>query len=645
MTAYAINEYDKLVLNAISHRDNYSIVIEDYMMGKIMGEKLYVSGKIRDADLNVIDYEPNNSKHQQQLKEASFCYRYDIINSSKEKIGTITIYILKRSMNKKLNHIIRDYIMNALLISLTLIVILFLLIRFFILKPLSNVIRTISKTDSDGLPIETISSKGSLEIFTLAKVMNKMIDSLRRSNITLKKQHNELIEHQYILDHQASHDQLTGLQNHYHFDDRLLQRIEKAKRNKTKIALLFIDLDSFKEINDSHGHKTGDEILKLVARSLNGVIRKEDILARLGGDKFTVIIEDLKQGQEALQLAYKILNILAEPIKLEDNIFYVGCSIGISFYPDNGDLPEDLLKYADAAMYKAKAEGRNNFQFYSSEMTKLALERVAMEANIRIALINEEFVVYYQPQINGETNQLIGMEALVRWQSPTMGFTSPAEFIPLAELTGLIVKLDRFVMKTAMTQVVQWYKVGLNPGRLAMNLAVKQLQQKDFIDFFQNLIKETGCNTQWLGLEVTEGQIMAKPEEAAKILNQISDMGVELVVDDFGTGYSSLSYLKKLPINKLKIDQSFIRGVPNDDADVAIVKSVIALAQGLNLKVLAEGVEIKAQKDFIVQQGCVEIQGYFYNKPMSAIDMEAYLKSLTKENSLANNKNQQTALQ
>jgi diguanylate cyclase (GGDEF)-like protein len=626
ITSYAINEYDKLIYNAISHRDNFAIVIEDYNMGKIMGKKFYVSGKIRDTDWNIIDYDPENRQHQQQLKHSFYSDRYDVTTVSGDKIGTISIYLSNRSINKELNKIIINTIHSTLLISLILIFSLFLIIRLFILKPLTNVIDTLSTTDADGLPLDIIPNDGSFEIFTLANVMNKMINSIKTSNITLKKQHHKLLSQQTSLNFQASHDQLTGLANRYRFDDRLQQSIEKSKRNNTKIALLFIDLDYFKEINDSYGHKTGDEILKLVAQRLNKTIRQEDTLARLGGDEFTVIIEDFIHAQDVSLLANKILTILAEPIKLKDNTFYVGCSIGISFYPDNGDVSEDLLKNADAAMFKAKEQGRNNYQFYNTEMTELALERIVMEANIRAALINQEFIVYYQPQTNGKTNQLIGMEALVRWQSPSMGLVSPAKFIPLAESTGLIVELDRFVMKSAMTQIAQWYKAGHNPGRLAMNLAVKQLQQKDFIDFFSNLIKETGCNTLWLELEVTEGQIMANPEEAIKVLNQISKLGINLAIDDFGTGYSSLSYLKKLPINKLKIDQSFVRDLPDDDEDTAITKAVIALAKNLNLGIIAEGVETKEQKDFLLKNGCHHIQGYLYSKPLNVNEMEIYLK-------------------
>ncbi len=437
----------------------------------------------------------------------------------------------------------------------------------------------------------------------------------------------QLREQKDILHYQAHHDSLTGLANRVLFNDRLERAIEKAKRAKSNLALLFIDLDHFKEINDSLGHTVGDEILKVVTSRLSKITRGEDTLARLGGDEFTIIIENLAQGEDATYLAQKIINVLAEVIIIEENELYVSSSIGISLYPTDGGSAANLLKYADSAMYKAKNSGRNNFQFYSAEMTELAFERVVMETALRTALQNEEFIVYYQPQVDAMTNSITGMEALVRWQHPTMGLISPARFIPLAENTGLIVEIDQYVMRTAMTQMTKWVNQGLLTGILYMNLAVKQLQQKDFIETLKNLMKETECKAKYLGLEVTEGQIMTNPEEAIVILNQVSAIGIELAIDDFGTGYSSLSYLKKLPIDKLKIDQSFVRDLPNDEEDAAITKAVIALAKSLNLKIIAEGVETKEQKEFLVQNGCMDIQGYYYSKPVPANEFEAILRN------------------
>ena len=420
------------------------------------------------------------------------------------------------------------------------------------------------------------------------------------------------------LRYQAEHDALTELPNRILLNSKLEQTIENAKHNNTKVLLLYINLDHFKGINESLGHETGDEILKIVTSRLKETIEEKGTVARVGGDEFGIVLEDVKLLQDASLVAEKILNTLTKVMNIDNNILYVSSSIGISIFPDDGGSSQNLIKYANSAMYKAKDEGRNNFQYYNSTMTEEAFQRVIMETNLRAALKNEEFVVYYQPQVNGVTNKIIGMEALVRWQHPSMGLISPAKFIPLAESTGLIVELDRLVMKQAMNQISQWYRDGINPGVLSMNLAVKQLQQTDFIEMFTNLMRETECKAQWIELEVTESQIMTNPDEAIKLLTQISDLGIELAVDDFGTGYSSLAYLKRLPIDKLKIDQAFVNDLPYDEEDSAITKAVIALAKSLNLKVIAEGVEKKEQKKFLVENGCENIQGYFYSKPIPA---------------------------
>jgi len=440
-----------------------------------------------------------------------------------------------------------------------------------------------------------------------------------------KKVETELQEKKDTLYYQAHHDALTGLANRVLFNDRLEHGLQKAKRYNNILALLFIDLDRFKEINDSLGHSVGDKVLQAVTKLLSASIRQKDTLARLGGDEFTVIMEDLVHGEDASQLAQKIINILSEPLIIEEHELYISSSIGISLYPNDGATSQNLLKFADAAMYKAKNEGRNNFQFYSTEMTEVAHQRVIMETYLRTALKKDEFLVYYQPQVDATDNSLVGMEALVRWQHPTQGLISPAEFIPIAESTGIIIEIDRFVMKTAMVQFAQWYKEGLNPGVLALNISVKQLLQKDFVAVLVGFLKETNCQAKWIEIEVTESQIMSNPERAVKILQQVNDLGVELAIDDFGTGYSSLAYLKKLPIDKLKIDKSFIEDIPHNKEDVAITKAVIDLSRNLNLKVIAEGVETQEQKEFLVQNGCHLVQGYFYSKPVSADKMLDYI--------------------
>ncbi len=440
-----------------------------------------------------------------------------------------------------------------------------------------------------------------------------------------KRAERKLLEQKDILDYQAHHDSLTELPNRVLFNDRLEQGLEKAKRKKIDLALLFIDLDHFKQINDSLGHSTGDKFLKMVTHRLKNNIRRSDTLARVGGDEFTIIMEDIRSIEDSSLLAQKILNILVEPFDIDGRVLYISGSIGISLYPRDGKNVDDLLKYADTAMYKAKDEGRNNFQFYSSDMTEFALKRVAMKTSLREAIKKEEFVVYFQSQVDASIEKLIGMEALVRWEHPSMGLLSPIEFIDLAVETGMIIEIDNLVMKMAMKQVSAWYKEGLEPGILALNLTMQQLESDNFIQRLQDNIQSSEFNPEWLELEITEGQVMKKPEEAIVKLNQINELGIKIAIDDFGTGYSSLSYLKRFPINKLKIDQSFIKDIPHNDEDVAIVKAIIALAQSLNLDILAEGVETTIQKEFLLANGCKNIQGYYYARPMPSDEMKKYI--------------------
>jgi diguanylate cyclase (GGDEF)-like protein/PAS domain S-box-containing protein len=433
-----------------------------------------------------------------------------------------------------------------------------------------------------------------------------------------KKAQQELLKQKDILDYQAHHDGLTDLPNRVLFNDRLEHGIELAKRHSMKLALFFIDLDYFKQINDSLGHQVGDKVLIAVAERLKAKIRSEDTLARLGGDEFTIIIEDLKDVEDASLLARKIQEVLTQPIHIEGHTLYTSCSIGISIYPQDDNDANNLIKYADAAMYKAKEEGRNNFQFYASEMTEFALERIVMKSSLRDAIDDEEFILYYQPQVDATVGKLTGMEALIRWQHPKMGLIHPQKFIILAEETGLIVEIDRWVMSTAMKQMTQWYHEGLEPGVLALNLSMRQLRSDDFIDILEESMKAAEFKPEWLEFEVTEGEVMKKPEESIMKLEEISCRGINITIDDFGTGYSSLAYLKRLPVSKLKIDQSFVQGLPNDKEDAAIVKAIIALAESLGLDLIAEGVETDAQKEFLLASGCKQIQGHYYCEAVPA---------------------------
>ena len=436
---------------------------------------------------------------------------------------------------------------------------------------------------------------------------------------------NEVKKQKTILHHQANHDSLTGLANRALFSVRLNQGIKKAIKQQKGLALFFIDLDKFKEINDSLGHDVGDRVLKIVAGILESSIRKGDTLARLAGDEFTIIMEDLIYTQDATNLGHDILNIFSEPIHVDDHVLYITCSVGISLYPKDADNEKDLLKYADTAMYRAKESGRNNFQFYRPEMTKLALEQMSMKTSLRQAIDNEEFLIHYQPQVNLSTNKLVGIEALIRWQHPTKGLLTPKKFIALAEETGMILEIDQWVMHTTMKQVLKWHNDGLDPGVLALNISMQQLESSNFIYDIQNNMKTYGFKPEWLELEITEGHMMKNAIEIINKLKQVSNLGINISIDDFGTGYSSLSLLKRLPINRLKIDKSFIEDIPEDEEDIAIINSIIALAKSLNLDLIAEGIETLEQINFLMSKNCMCVQGHYYYHPLSADELQIIL--------------------
>jgi len=438
----------------------------------------------------------------------------------------------------------------------------------------------------------------------------------------LAEHNRELNKQKDILRYQANHDTLTNLPNRTLFNDRLTKCIQRAKRHKKQFALLFLDLDRFKAINDSLGHQVGDKVLKEVANRLQSFIREDDTLARLGGDEFTIILEELKNNRDVGIFAQKLLDSLEKSFDIANQKLYISTSIGISLYPKDSLSIDNLIKYADSAMYKAKDEGRNNYQFYSEEMTQLAFERVVLETGLRLAIKNKEFLVYYQPQIDASSDRLIGIEALVRWKHPTLGIVPPSKFIPLAEDTGLIIDIDKFVMNEAMRQVSRWYEKGYNPGVLSLNISKKYLNEQNFLGIIIEIISTCKFKKEWLELEITENQVMQKAQESILKLNQLNKIGIKIAIDDFGTGYSSLSYLKRLPISTLKIDQSFIRDILHDEEDLAITKAIIALAKSLNLELIAEGVESIEQKELLLTHGCKNIQGYLYSKPIVGSEFE-----------------------
>jgi diguanylate cyclase (GGDEF)-like protein/PAS domain S-box-containing protein len=441
------------------------------------------------------------------------------------------------------------------------------------------------------------------------------------SDITEKKRAEEHI--QYL----AYYDPLTNLPNRVLLEDRIQQAIATAKREDHKVAIIFLDLDHFKTINDSLGHQHGDKILSEVAKRLKRNIREYDTVARLGGDEFIIVLSHLHDSEEAAAISRKLLEELALPYFSGDNELRLTVSIGVSIYPDDGDDFSRLIMNADAAMYHAKESGRNNAQFFIGEMNRRAAELLTVENHLRRAIERNEFILHFQPQIDLRTSAIIGFEALVRWQDPVRGLIPPAQFIPVAEERGLIADIGNWVLREACRQNRAWQDAGLPLIPVAVNISAKQFRNKDFVDNVRRVLLETGLEARYLELEVTETTVMQDAESLISTLEELQQLGVHLAVDDFGTGYSSLSYLKRFPIDKIKIDRSFIRDIPGDKDDHSIVRAIIGLTQQLNLKVIAEGVETIEQLTALRESQCDQYQGFYFSKPVPANDAEQLLRS------------------
>ncbi|MCU7905858.1 MAG: EAL domain-containing protein [Candidatus Thiodiazotropha sp. (ex Epidulcina cf. delphinae)] len=454
------------------------------------------------------------------------------------------------------------------------------------------------------------------------------ITDRRKTEKSLNQALDKLRDKEIKLHHLAHHDPLTNLPNRLLFIDRLNQSIRKAKRAGTKLALLFIDLDRFKQINDSLGHPVGDGLLKAVASRLVKMIRENDTVSRLGGDEFTIILDAIRNSADAGLVAQNLIQAFETPVVVDGHQLYITVSVGISLCPQDSMIAEALIQNADTAMYRAKDEGRNTFQFYSEYMTLQAYDRVFLESDLRRSVKEGAFEIYFQPQFDLQDETLVGIEALLRWHRPEHGMVSPDTFIPVAEDTGLIIPIGDWVLRNACLQMKTWQDAGLVPEtvKISVNLSVKQLQQPDLPERIFQVLTDAGLAPDTLDLEITESVIMQHPEKFAAIFQQLRSHGIELSIDDFGTGYSSLGYLKQLPINKLKIDRSFVCDIPDDANDEAIAKAIIALSKSMQLKVVAEGVETEVQADFLRSEGCQIGQGYLYSRPLPSKELEVYLQ-------------------
>lgn len=427
-----------------------------------------------------------------------------------------------------------------------------------------------------------------------------------------------LSENEMRLKHLAHHDHLTDLPNRLLFDDRLERALAMARRNEQQVALMFLDLDRFKNINDTLGHEFGDELLKQVAERLLGCVRETDTVARLGGDEFLIILEQVEDFQMVAAMAQRIRHSLAQDLPVETYQLFITASIGISLFPSDGSTARELMKCADIAMYHAKREGKDNYQFYKPQFNARAHEMLELERGLRQALNSAQLELYYQPQFDLQQGQLIGMEALLRWSHPERGMISPVDFIPIAEETGLIVNIGEWVLREACQQICAWQDEGLVPPRVAVNLSGRQLKQHDFIDMVDQVLADTELDPEWLELEITESILMKDVQTNIMALTDLRTRGIQLSVDDFGSGYSSLSYLSKFPVSKLKIDQSFVATMTNSGEQSAIIDSILALGQSLDMTVIAEGIETAEQRDLLETKGCTQGQGYLLGRPVSA---------------------------
>lgn len=418
--------------------------------------------------------------------------------------------------------------------------------------------------------------------------------------------------------HQAHHDALTGMPNRNLFNDRLAHGIAKLQRVGGKLAVLYLDLDGFKTINDSLGHAMGDELLRAVAGRLSGVLRDDDTIARFGGDEFALLLEDVEGHANVVRLAERMMEVFRSPYHIGEHEFHITSSIGIALYPDDGETADILIRNADIAMYKAKDSGRNHFHFFTPALERLAKHRLSLETRLRHAVKNEDFQLYYQPITALGTGKLLGFEALLRWHTEDMGFIGPDIFIPVAEATGMIIPLSEWVMRAACMQSKAWRDQGFEDLYVAVNLSAKQFQHDNVYHTVIDTMDTVGVDPSNFGLEITESLVMQNIQGAVATLRRFLDNGIMVAMDDFGTGYSSLNYLKTLPISVMKIDRSFTRDVMNSQQDRAIVSSIITLGHNLSLRIVAEGVEELSQLEFLRDQGCDSAQGYFFGRPAPA---------------------------
>lgn len=477
-----------------------------------------------------------------------------------------------------------------------------------------------------GVTRETIGLRKNFSAFPLELKTSQLSIKGRLLFITTARDISSRKDAEQRISYMASHDALTNLPNRTLLQDRIEQTLAHNHRRKLKAAVLFIDLDKFKIINDTLGHDVGDGLLQEASQRLKSQIRNEDTVARQGGDEFIILLSEINNPHDAAELAQKLLDSISAPYHIKGKELHISASIGITIFPDDGTNMESLLKNSDIAMYHAKESGRNNYQFFSETMNEQAAEKQAIGIELRHAIERNELFLVYQPVVDILSGEMSGMEALLRWQHPELGLVSPVTFIPLAEESGVILAIGEWVFRTACEQLQKWYAQGYKVPRLAVNLSAKQFRQRSLADNIASILHQTGIKAEAIGIEITESMLVHDIDTVVETLLKLSKMGLEISIDDFGTGYSSLNYLKRFPINKLKIDKSFVDDIVTHPDEASIVIAIIAMAHGLSMKVVTEGVETQDQLDFLRRHGCEQYQGYLYSIPLSASEITEKFK-------------------
>lgn len=560
--------------------------------------------------------------------------------TEKGKDQKVIGYIRLGMSQERLNSHIRDFLLSTAFFTSLLVVfgaLITILITRHIVAPIRNA-AAIAREIAGGQLGRQLEVGSRDEISDLALSFNQMIDRLREYRAQVEdyrrtleekvdqrtQQLKEATEHAFRL---AQHDMLTDLPNRAMLTEYLHQTLAQATRHQRRVAVLFIDLDHFKNINDALGHDAGDTILKAVASRLLHSVRESDTVARLGGDEFVVVQPDILDERDVTTVLHHILDTLAKPFELSGKEFNISGSIGISLFPEDGQDTSTLIKHADTAMYSAKECGRNTYRFYTADMNARVVERLKMESSLRRGLERNEFFLVYQPQVDIASGSIIGLEALLRWNHPEEGLVSPSRFIPIAEDSGLILPLGEWVLRTACAQEKSWLEQGFEPGRVAVNFSMRQFEQQNLVQLVAQVLSETGLDTGRLEIELTESMISRNPDKTISTLVSLREMGVTIAIDDFGTGYSSLSYLTRFPIHKIKIDRSFVLSIGKDSSAEAVINAIIAMARSLELTTIAEGVETEAQLAFLRAQECGQMQGFLFSRPLTTEKATELLRS------------------